>query len=242
MHRLIITLVLLLHTLFVSAQTWFEIGPRAGINVNGYYNGNIANDDAHDFTLEKALSYGLTAGLNFGDNHGINVEWMFADNIQQITYYGDSTGNVINKLKWKTREINVLYRLYTYGGAYVELGPQFSHVRQLTQTYDNEPVAVDGEYEDNFISGIFGVGGFLAANEVMTLKIGLRAAYGITDFVSAKGKEAGFPTYYAPYATYKPTRPFRIGISLEMSFGVGGIAKTQCGQRSLIFGTKYRRR
>ncbi len=242
MYRLIITTSLLLHTLFAGAQMWFEIGPRAGININGYLNSNISNDDNHDYRLEQALSYGLVAGLNIGDYHGINLEWMFANNIQQITYYGDTAGNVINKLRWNTREINVLYRFYSFNGAYVELGPQFSHIRELSQTYDNEPVAIDGEYENNYISGIFGVGGFLAANDVMTLKIGIRAAYGLTDLVSAKGKTAGFPTYYAPYETYKPTRPFRVGISLEMSFGVGGIAKTQCGQRSLIFGTKYRRR
>ncbi|MBK8702445.1 MAG: hypothetical protein IPN33_01730 [Saprospiraceae bacterium] len=241
MHRLIFTSALLLHTVLAGAQMWLEIGPRAGINVNGYLNSNIANDDAHDFSLEKALSYGLVAGINIGDHHGLNVEWMFADNIQKITYYGDTSGNVINKIKWKTREINVLYRFYSNGGAYVELGPKFSHVRELVQTYDNDPLPIDGEYEDNFISGVFGVGGFLAANEVMTLKIGLRAAYGLTDLVSAKGKEAGFPTYYAPYEAYKPTKPFRVGISLEMTFGVGGIAKTQCGQRSLIFGTRYRR-
>ncbi len=239
---LLLSLALLTQALPSSAQLWLELGARAGFHFNGMFNDNIASDPQHDYSLGHALASGLVAGINIGDYHGINAEVIFANNQQQFSFRGDSasTGSITNKINWKTTELNLLYRYYSDFGAYVEIGPKIAYIRQVRQSIGIEPVSLDGEYEDSYLAGIFGIGGFLAANESLTLKIGLRADYALADFVSAKGKEGNYPAFYTSYPSSKPTRPFRLGISLELNFGVGGVASAQCGHRNLIFGTRYR--
>jgi len=224
-----------------KSQVWLELGARAGFHMNGFYNSNVANDEQHDYSLGQTLAGGLVAGINIGDYHGFNVEMIFANNQQQLNFRGDSLamGPVTNKVNWKTTELNLLYRFYTDAGVYLELGPKIAYLRELRQTFNRVPVALSGEYEDSYLGGIFGIGGFVAANETLTLKIGLRADYALADLVSAKGQEGNFPTFYTSYESYKETRPFRVGLSLELNFGVGGIASAQCGHRGLIFGTRY---
>ncbi len=239
---LLVCLALSLQAFPAKAQLWLELGARAGFHFNGMFNNNIANDSQHDYSLGHALASGLVAGINIGDYHGFNVEVILANNQQQFNFRGDSSGNggFINKINWKTTELNLLYRYYSDFGAYVEIGPKIAYIRQLRQSLGIDPVSLDGQYEDSYLAGIFGIGGFLAANDVLTLKIGLRADYGLADFVSAKGRAENYPAFYTAYPSEKPTRPFRIGISLELNFGVGGLASAQCGNRSLIFGTRYR--
>jgi len=240
---LLLSLALLTQTLPASAQLWLELGARAGFHFNGMFNDNIANDPQHDYSLGHALASGLVAGINVGDYHGINVEVILANNQQQFNFRGGdstATGSFVNRVNWKTTELNLLYRYYSDFGAYVEIGPKIAYIREIRQRLGIDPVDLDGEYESSYLAGIFGIGGFLAANETLTLKIGLRADYALADLVSAKGKADNYPAFYTSYPSQKPTRPFRIGISLELCFGVGGIASAQCGSRNLMFGTRYR--
>jgi len=240
---LLVSLALLTQTLPAKAQLWLELGARAGFHFNGMFNENISSDPRHDYSLGHALASGLVAGINVGDYHGLNVEVILANNQQQFNFRGAdsiSTGSVVNRVNWKTTELNLLYRYYTSFGAYVEIGPKIAYIREIRQRLGIEPVELDGEYEESYLAGIFGIGGFLAANETLTLKIGLRADYALGDLVSAKGKTGNYPAFYTTYPSQKQTRPYRIGISLELNFGVGGIASAQCGHRNLMFGTRYR--
>lgn len=225
------------------AQVWLEAGGRAGLGLSGYVNKNLFNDDQHDYSFDLGLVYGPVVGLNFGDYHGLTLELMLAQNQQQLSYHGDTTAerSPHNTLIWKTSEFNLLYRFYTDQGAYIEIGPKLAHVRSVKQSYGADRLEVDTKYNDSYYSAILGFGAFLAANETLTLKLGLRGEYALSDLVSEEGKKDGFPAYYKTFDSYTPTKPLRVSIGLELTFGIGGVAKAGCGHRNLVFGTQYRR-
>ena len=81
---------------------------------------------------------------------------------------------------------------------------------------------------------------FLQERSFFTIKLGIRLEYAISDFVSDQGQKDGYPTYYTDFEPYTPSHPFRASIALGINFGLGGIAKSVCGQRRYIFGTAYR--
>lgn len=232
----------LLLKISADAQVWIEAGGKAGLHANGFINSNILNDNQHDYNLNMALTLGPTIGINFGDYHGLQFELLFAKNQQEMNFRGDTTGeSTRNAVTWRTTEVNLLYRFYSEKGAYLELGPKIGLVQDVKQAFGTERSTPKEQYSKSYYGAIFGVGAFLAANETLTLKLGLRGEYALSDLVSEKGKTNNYPAYYTSYASYKPTVPVRVGVVLELTFGVGGVAKAGCGHRNIVFGTRYRR-
>lgn len=231
----------LLLNLHAGAQIWIEAGAKAGLHANGFLNDNILNDNQHDYSLNMALALGPTMSLNFGDYHGLQLDLLFARNQQELTFRGDSVSAVRSAVNWHTTEINLLYRFYTEKGAYLEIGPKAAFLSNVKQAYGAERSTPEEQYNKSYYGAVFGLGAFLAANETLTLKFGLRGEYGLSDLVSETGKTNNYPAYYTTYASYKPTIPVRVGVVLELTFGIGGVAKAGCGHRNIVFGTRYRR-
>ncbi len=236
---LICGLVLALNT---QAQVWLEAGGKMMYGLTGFYNENIINDRNHDFRLNTAISAGGVLGLNLGDHHGLNVEGIFTRHQQDMTFQDDfTTTPTRNEVQWQTFDLYLLYRLYTGNGPFLEGGAKFSSVQEVEQEYGSERYDnINNFYHDNYLSGVFGFGGFLAGSRVLTLKMGLRAEYALNDFVNPNGELFNFPAPYTNYDNYFDTRPFRATIYLEMNFGLGGFAQTQCGRRAFILGGRYR--
>jgi hypothetical protein len=234
------TLLLLFITTIATAQLWLEIGPKASFGPSGYYNSTLANDNQHDYSLNLAYSYGGTVGLNIGDHHGLNFEVMRATFFQDITYRPTTSESFRNSLEWEVYDFYGLYRFYPQSGIYVEGGAKYTSITELTQTSGIKPVAVEGEYEDSYISGVVGLGAFLSGSESMVFKAGLRVEYGLTDFVTPHGITNGYPSIDSNLADQGSTVPYRISFGLELSFGVGGFAKGACGRRGFMLGTQYR--
>ncbi len=224
----------------LHAQLWLEIGGKASYGLTGYYNQNILNDRQHDFSLNAGLSYGGVIGLNIGDYHGINVEGLLATHQQNVSFKNELL-DLNNSLQWETLDLYLMYRYYSEGGAYFELGPKLSKIKQVEQTISAEnPLDVKSLYEDQYVSAALGLGGFLAGTEIFTLKLGIRLEYAFSDIVNEMGQTAGQPAFYKPFETYTPTRPLRASVGLELNFGVGGVAQASCGRRRLMFGSRYR--
>ncbi|GJM32366.1 MAG: hypothetical protein DHS20C18_13670 [Saprospiraceae bacterium] len=228
-------------TFSLSAQLWLEVGGKAMFGLTGYLNSNIANDNSHEYKLNTALTYGGVVGLNIGDHSGINIEALFTKHQQDITFLDNLVGeNFVNSLEWDALDLYLLYRFYTNGGAFFELGPKMTAIREIDQTFGPTRLDTEGKYEDTYYSAVAGLGSFLFGSEISTFKIGMRLEYALTDMVSSEGEKDGFPAFYRSYDSYKPTNPFRATIYLELSFGVGGIAKSTCGRRGFVFGSRYR--
>lgn len=233
------TLIALLFVVGGKAQIWLELGPKASFGPSGYYNSTLANDEQHDYSLNLAYSYGLTMGLNIGDHHGLNFEGLTGTYFQDLTFRPNTGTSLRNSLEWEVYDLYALYRYYPESGMYLELGPKYTIISEISQTSGIEPVPVEGQYEDNYLSGVLGLGAFLSGSESLVFKAGLRVEYGLTDIVSADGMKNGYPSINSTLTDQGDTTPFRVSFGLELSFGVGGIAKGACGRRGFVLGGRY---
>ncbi len=222
------------------AQVWVEAGVKANMGPSGYFNSFVANDAQHDYTMNLAFSYGGVLGLNIGDFHGLNLEVLTGTYFQDIIYRPAAGTQLRNSLEWDVLDFLALYRFYPKSGMYLELGPKLTRIQSISQTSGPTVLAIDGIYEDDYISGVAGIGAFLVGSEVMVIKAGLRFEYGVTDFVSEQGVAAGYPSFASGNLMQGQTAPFRVSFGMEMSFGLGGIAQSGCGRRNFVLGGKYR--
>ena len=235
-----ITLLLLFVSMSfaLSAQMWIELGGKGMWGLRDFYNGNIINDREHTYQLSTGLSYGGNFSLNFADRHGINVEGLlskYSQNFTHITPDPDIESNV----SWETFDAYLLYRAYSQGG-FFEIGPKMTTVSAIEQTYAGAPIPTEGFYNDTYYSVAFGFGGFIVGSEFLTLKMGARFEYALTDLVSNAGQQANYPAFYNAFDEYKSTHPFSASLNVELNFAIGGVARAECGRRSFIFGSGYR--
>ncbi|PTM14490.1 MAG: hypothetical protein DA408_02600 [Bacteroidetes bacterium] len=187
-----------------------------------------------------AFTYGGVLGLNIGDYHGLNFEVMTGTYFQDITYRPDVSTAQRNSLEWDVLDLYALYRYYPESGMYLELGPKYTLIQGISPTTGIQPVSTQGgPYEDNYISGVLGLGAFLSGSEALVFKAGLRFEYGFTDLVSAEGMANGYPSISSSLTDQGRTTPYRVSFGLELSFGVGGIAKGACGRRGFVLGNGY---
>ena len=230
---------LLLFASVLSAQVWLEIGPKAMMGMTGLANANINGDTNHDSSLGFATSLGGAANLSIGERHGLSFELLRANYSHSMTYRGDAAGNRTINMEWESLDMYLLYRYIRPNGAFAEIGGKSTGIFAAQQSYGTNWEDAKGAYADRYFSGCFGVGGFVTANRVLTVKTGLRAEYAFTDLMSEEGQAANYPAYYSNYENYAETFPFRLGFYLEVTFGVGGVAQAECGARGVLFGTAY---
>ena len=223
----------------LKAQVWLELGPKGMMGMTGLANANINSDPDHDSSLGFATSLGGAAVLNFGPYHGLNVELLSAKYSHSMTYRGGDDGAQTINMEWESLDAYLLYRFYRDNGAFAELGGKATYVGGAQQSLGTDWADAESNYTDQYFSGCFGVGGFVTSNRVLVVKTGLRAEYAFTDLISEQGQMENYPTFYTSYDSYEETRPFRVGFYLEVTFGVGGFAQSQCGSRGIIFGTGY---
>jgi hypothetical protein len=236
---ILFTLSMLLLSQLSFAQIWLEIGPKATFGPSGFYNSVLANDVDHDYSLNLAFNYGGVIGLNIGDSHGFNFEVLTGTYFQDFTNRPAAGESVRNTVEWEVLDLYALYRYYAKSGMYAELGPKFTRINEFKQTIGVDPVATKGQYEEDYLSGVLGVGAFLSGSETMVFKMGLRLEYGFSDLVSVEGMENGYPSVTSNLNDQGDTTPFRVSFGMELSFGVGGVAQGICGRRGFVLGSRY---
>jgi hypothetical protein len=237
--RKIFTLLILAFFIHTQAhgQLWLEIGGKGMMGFTGFTNANINSDAQHDASLGLATSVGAVACLNIGDYHGLNFEILSNTHHQSMTYRGNGANQAVN-IEWQSTDLYLMYRWYRDNGAFLELGGKSTIINEAQQSLGTDWSEVSDKYQ-GYYSGAFGIGGFVTANKVLTVKTGIRAEYALTDMVSGEGRAEGFPSPYTSFDNYEETRPFRAGFYIEVTFGVGGIAQSQCGARGVLLGTGY---
>lgn len=221
------------------AQIWLEVGPKANFGPSGFLNSAILDDAEHDYSLNLAFSYGGALGLNVGDLHGLNLEVMTGTYFQTFTFRPSTDMRIRNTVEWEVLDLYALYRFYPKNGMYLELGPKFTRINEVKHTQGVDELPVTGNYVDDYLSGVIGIGAFLAGSETMIFKSGLRFEYGFSDLISADGMAAGFPSVGSTITDQGVTTPIRVSFGFEVSFGLGGIAQGACGRRGFVLGSKF---
>lgn len=250
MKKLITILTLTLFFQFAHAQqeVWLDIGLKGGYGMSLLYNKNLWDDSGYNHQFSSGNGFGGRFGVNFGYNHGISIEAMSRRLSQDFEYnvadpITGTTATYHNDIKWKNIDLYLLYRPSS-SRVYMELGPMFSLVRKVEQ--EDELFIPSGEvniqdfYAQNYVSGVFGFGGFLVGDDTFSLNFGFRLHYAFQDFVSEQGRAsfdtyASFPTpglgVNANYDPYKSTNPLYAEVSIELSIGIGRFAKASCSKR-----------
>lgn len=225
----------------LNGQVWVDIGPKATFGVAGYHHKAIYGDDQyHTPKFKPSFSYGGKLGLHLGEYFGLSFEGMIGNSKQELEYK-EAGVQFINSTTWQTLDIAVLPRL-NFTGSYIELGPQWALLRDVTHQYGNEVQDVRDQFKDKYINAIFGFGGYIAGNEFFTFSLGIRLSYSFGDFLTEESKNLArpVPAGYKVLSEKSSLNPFFAGITAELTFGIGGVAKAECGRRSFMFGSRYK--
>ncbi len=241
MKRHLLTIAALLFCLSLSAQEiWLETGIKGGGGTSFLLNKGILDDSDYRYQLTPMYGAGAKVALNFGPFHGIALEGMYSQSGQNFTYQVPATNvDLKNEIQWKSIDAYLMYR-YIRNRAYLEIGPMYSLVQSVEQT-DNgtELLNTDRYYENNYLAGAVGFGGYLAGSSTFTVGLGIRMFYGITNFVNDAGTDLGYPNpgHSLTYDNIEPTHPVGAQVILEFNFGIGHWAKTSCSKRMKFYGS-----
>ncbi len=234
------------------AQIWVDVGARVGFGMTILYNSNIFNDVPYNHQFGGGPGFGGRLGVNFGSHHGFTIDAMSHSMKQKFEYKLDITGDEFheNLVEWKNLDLYLLYRGSSHK-VFIEVGPMLSFVKKLKQNDDNldetllltatGASSVSEFYREQYVSAVLGFGGFLVGSESVSLNIGFRLHYALQDFITDLGQNPEptglvYSSFPAPirdnsYDSYKATRPLFGEVSLELSFGLGSVAKTSCSNR-----------
>lgn len=221
-----------------KVYAWWDAGVRVGYGLTGFLNSNILDDSKYDYKLKTGYSLGGKFGMFFGLYNGFTIEANLASYNQAFDYSKNSS-QLVHEINWKNLDLALLYRNQR-NGVYVELGPMLSLINKVEQDDPSDPEKTDVKkfYEKNYISGVFGVGGYIFNYENFTTMLGIRLGYGFTDMVNSDGKAARFPNPSSesqPYASSKSTNAAFVQLNLEFNFALGYYGRSSCSKRASLF-------
>jgi hypothetical protein len=233
----LLTLLFLMTLGFTSqSQVWFDAGIKGAYGPTMMLDNNVFDDGDYKHKLTAGHSIGGRLGVNLGYHAGFSVEYAGATSKQDFVLNND----LYNRFKWKHIDLALLFR-YSGNGAYVEIGPKYSIMGDVTvekirgsQTIEED---ITDKFEDNYMSGIFGFGSYLMGGDLFTVNIGIRLHFAFQDMVNPVGKEDHIP-FIDHTAAYDPTRKTlatAAQLQAEFNYAWGRFAKAACQDRWRLF-------
>lgn len=219
-------------SLTLNAQLWFDIGAKGMFGGEVLLNSNYMNDGDISYGFGSTYAYGGKVGINFGYNLGIVGEYLFS-NSQQSYSYNEGGNNFSNDIELMNHDILALIR-YNGSGAFVEIGPKFSVVKEFDQKDEGFPDFNSNDvYQDLYKSVVLGFGGYIAGSSTLTIQLGVRVAYSFDDIVQEDSQSTGapFPGYSKQYDDYQSSNPLSIMGTLEVNYAIGYLGRKHCGDR-----------
>lgn len=182
MKKFILGLSLVATTMVANAQS-FRVGVAGGYNSTWLFNKN--NSDAGD-ELDYKSSFGGQIGIealyNFKENVGVSLG-IISNSINQKYTHRNPDFEDQSKLKYIS--IPILFRYTGEKGPYFEIGPEFSFGGKFKYENEGEEVSLpgdDGDYINTSNTAIvLGFGVDIKASEKITIPVGLRFAWGLSD-------------------------------------------------------------
>jgi hypothetical protein len=191
----IILSALLFTAVNLTAQISIDGGVKGSYNSTWLFNKNISDQGAEqDYDMAWGSNVGIGAAVYYGPI-GFGVE--FLRGTHTGGYAGDFAGNYTSNVKLNVTQIPLLLKLKSKGGAYIELGAQVNSISKATYNrdfvdsdlFDATDNTVTSEYAKSFTSAVLGFGANVRLVKAipLSLNVGLRLQYGLTD---AKGVDA----------------------------------------------------
>jgi Outer membrane protein beta-barrel domain len=178
---------LLLVTVAASAQD-FRIGVKGTFYSTWLFNNNIADQGEFvDYAATFSPSFGATTALYFTENMAVSLDILYAANNQKLEPADGDAYKHIMRVKYL--DLPLLLKISSDGGAYVELGPQFSLLMGANEDLTTNPSTSDNytkkDFKNDFssfgVAPVLGFGVDIQANDNLFVNIGLRFGYGIGD-------------------------------------------------------------
>ncbi len=210
------------------SQWWFDAGVKGAWGGTLMSDRNVWDSGTYKHKLSSGGAFGGRLGFNYGHHVGLSIEYSAATSKQQFEYLSD----VFNTFKWKHNDIIGVFR-YSGNGAYIEVGGKLSSIRKVELDNVNDGVTdVSENFEDNYTSGIFGFGSYLAGDDLLSVNIGVRFHWAFTDMVNETGKENNYPIRVYPLPDpSKKTFAAAAQLQFELNYAFGRFAKTACHDR-----------
>lgn len=173
---------------FASAQ--FYLGGSFAENSTWLLNKAVFDrGDDQDIAASFGNNYGIVAGMQFSDNLGVEINFLFNTHTQNYTGKDWPYNGCDYTSKSTYHSIDIPVLLKTGGKAYFEIGPQLSLIQNATYEIDySDNRLLSDKKEDNkddYASTIFGLamgfGGNIDLTDNLKLTLGLRLYYGLTD-------------------------------------------------------------
>lgn len=222
-----ITLLLTLITiLFVGkAQdepTWYNLALKGGMGNSILFTANYSSDMNVEYNyFTSSYFYGLDAGVTFPGGFSLGLEYSIAKFGQE--YDINNVGAYTKHLKLYSHDVLFLIRAFDDSFGYFEIGPKLSLMKKIDEANSDDRLFTNtlDNYNDNFISIMFGFGIPVFVGDIFDFSIGLRAGYSVTNLMKDEDytiSDIGFTNDYTSYST---TNPFFAQITFRFNWHIG---------------------
>ena len=236
MRKIFIVIVMLLLSINTYSQLFFDGGIKGMVGPNMLINENVFKDSDYEHLISVGYGFGGKLGFNFNESVQVVTEVLFSTFRQSFAITED--GNTWEKdIKINSIDIPFLFRHNKSNGSYVEIGPQYTILKKVSETRLNSSATDASPYFDkNYLAGVLGFGGYLMGWENFGISTGFRIIYSLADIIGGETVPEGFYTYKAiSYPTDKGTNPLSFVFVLEFNYDLGYLAKSSCtGRRKFM--------
>lgn len=228
---------LLLFSATSFSQLWFDIGAKGGIGAGFLLNKTLADDNRLSITPGMNNFYGGKIGFNFGKKHSFTIDGSYCNNEYSFLQSGllDTKENYKYSINYSTMTIATLYRKTT-DAQYLEIGPELSFFKKgeiKDMVNPSSTTNAENVLNKNLISAVFGFGGYIIGNQVISLSMGLRFHYTFSNLTSYEYSSTNYPfVNYSDITTSSKSNPLAVQVLFELNYSLGQIAHASCGKRS----------
>jgi len=195
-----------------STSTWISVGLKGGFGTSFFFNQPSVDDANITYSyFSPSYFYGGNFGLLFGDFVGFSGEFSF--NSLSQGYDIDANESFQRTITTKSTDFAILLNLNAPTGFYFDIGPKFSTS-----------------------SIVFGIGLKPVRTQSFEMKLGIRGAYTLSNFVNSPGYiiPADEKILYMPSYTDENTHPIQLMITTEFTLIFGRVGKASCGKTRLM--------
>lgn len=254
MRKLLAILLIFSGLSHAKGQMWLDVGLKGGVGTDMLFNKNINDDPEFNQQLSLGFNVGGKLGFNFSDFHEMTLDVLYYGYDQKYKYnvlnpVDNSKPQYLRSVKFTGIDFLLMYR-HNNDGRYVEIGPQFSLVQNVSAT-DNYPggtfttIDLKSQLAPSLVSAVFGFGSYLIGTENFGMTTGIRLMYSFSDLMSEDGKNNSFPTNASvypttgtstalenrTYATYTATHVMSAMFVMEFNLDFAYMAKAKCSNK-----------
>ena len=239
MRKFIIAMMMICMTGAAYPQVFIDCAVKGYLGTTWLINENIFKNTDYVHKISAGGGGGAKLGFNFNDNYELAGEAIYFNFNQNFTI-SENDRNWEKHIKINTIDFPILFRHNKDNGSYLEVGTQYTMLKQATET------GISGKIEDgadnfdkSYWSAVLGFGGYMMGWENFGISLGFRVVYSFADIVSGGQAVAGtYKNAVADVPSYKPTNPLTAGLVLEFNYDLGYMAKSPCtGRRQFLFFT-----